>query len=86
MYAMSGATVINTQVQTCSAVASVEAVADDAMSFTCEPFGGSEGQRARVHVTMVACWPEDDDKFQVVAEDVAAFDGMVGVSSWETRR
>ena len=78
--------VINTQVQTCSAVASVEAVADDAMSFTCELFGGSESQHARVHVTMVACWPEEDDKFQVVAEDVAALDGVVGPSALDDLR
>ena len=54
-----------------SAVASIEALADDARSFTCDLVRVSGSDRVRVKLAVTGCWPEEDDRFQVV-------DGLVG--------
>ena len=48
------------------AIAAIEAIADDARSFECDLVAASGGDHVRVKLVMTGCWPEEDDRFQVV--------------------
>jgi hypothetical protein len=54
------------------AVAAIETLADDAKSLTCDLVRASGGDHVRVKLAMTGCWPEEDDRFDVV-------DGLGGV-------
>ncbi len=48
------------------AIASIEDLAGDARSFTCDLIGVSGSDYFRVKLVMTGCWPEEDDRFEVV--------------------